>query len=316
MSKLHEGHQGISKCRARAQVSVWWPGISTQIKETVDRCEMCQRYRTPHREPLMQSRVPDRPWQKVGMDMFEWANKTYLLIVDYFSRYIEVAELKTTSSEATVCAVKDAFARHGYPETVVSDNGPQFSSETFRAFAKEACFAHATSSPRYPQANGEAECAVQTIKSLWKKDTDQTRALLAYRATPLEQGYSPAQLLMGRHLRTSLPQSSGQLTPKWPDLEAFRREDEEGRRKQASHYNLHHRARPLQELNAGHKVWITTEKAPGTVLGTANMPRSYLVETDKGVLRRNRLHLRATENPSETTTKSGRVSKAPERLDL
>ncbi|XP_034038495.1 obscurin-like [Thalassophryne amazonica] len=208
MSKLHEGHQGISKCRARAQVSVWWPGISTQIKETVDWCEMCQRYRTLHREPLMQSCVPDRPWQKVGMDMFEWANKTYLLIIDYFSRYIEVAELKTTSSEATVHAVKDAFARHGYPETVVSDNGPQFSSETFRAFAKEACFAHVTSSPRYPQANGEAGRSVQTIKSLWKKDTDQTRALLAYRATSLEHGYSPEQLLKGRHLRTSLPQSS------------------------------------------------------------------------------------------------------------
>lgn len=175
MNKLHEGHQGISKCRARAQASVWWPGISSQIRETVDKCEMCQRYKTQYREPLMQSQVPDRPWQKVGIDLFEWANKTYLLIIDYLSRYIEVAELKVTSSEATVRALKDVFAHHGYPETVVSDNRPQFSSETFRTFAKEACFAHVMSSPRYPQAN-----------DLWKKDTDQTRALLAYRATPLD----------------------------------------------------------------------------------------------------------------------------------
>ncbi|KAL0190869.1 hypothetical protein M9458_013567 [Cirrhinus mrigala] len=161
-------------------------------------------------------------------------NKTYLLIIDYFSRYIEVAELRVTSAEATVHAVKEAFAHHGYPETVVSDNGPQL-------FAEESCFTHVMSSPRYPQANGEAERAVQTVKCLWKKDTDQTRALLAYRATLLEHGYSPAQLLMGRNLRTSLPQSSSQLTPQWPDLEAFRRKDEEGRRKQAIHYNLRHR---------------------------------------------------------------------------
>lgn len=145
---------------------------------------MCPRYRIQYREPLIQSQVPDRPWQKVGMDLFEWENKTYLLITDYFSRYIEVAELKVTSSEATVHGVKDVFAHHGYPETVVSDNRPQFSSETFNTFAKESCFAHVTSSPRYLQANSEAECAVQMVKCLWNKDTDQTRALLTYRATP------------------------------------------------------------------------------------------------------------------------------------
>uniref|UniRef100_A0A3Q2WLY7 Integrase catalytic domain-containing protein n=1 Tax=Haplochromis burtoni TaxID=8153 RepID=A0A3Q2WLY7_HAPBU len=75
----------------------------------------------------------------------------------------------------------------------------------------------------YPQANGEAERAVRTIKDLWKKDCDYTRALLAYRATPLEHGLSPAQLLMGRHLRTTLPQAVAKLVPKWPALQAFRK---------------------------------------------------------------------------------------------
>ena len=88
------------------------------------------------------------------------------------------------------------------------------------------CFAHIMSSPRYPKANGEAEHAVQRVKCLWKNDTDQTRALVAYRATPLEHGYSPAQLLIGRNLCKLLPQSSRQLTPKWPDLEAFHRKDQ------------------------------------------------------------------------------------------
>ncbi|XP_034038462.1 golgin subfamily A member 3 [Thalassophryne amazonica] len=93
------------------------------------------------------------------------------------------AELKHTTAEVTIKAVKEAFARHGVAETVVSDNGPQFSSDQFRQFAKEYQFTHITSSPRYPQANGEAERAVHTIKDLWRKDCDFSRALLVYRST-------------------------------------------------------------------------------------------------------------------------------------
>lgn len=312
LQRLHVGHQGISKCRARARESVWWPGISAQIGQIVERCELCQKHRTQNCEPLLPTPVPDRPWQKVGMDLFEWSNKHYLLIIDFFSRYIEIAELRYTSAEVTVRAIKEAFARHGTAETVVSDNGPQFSSELFRQFAKEHQFAHVTSSPRYPQANGEAERAVRTIKDLWKKDDDHSRALQAYRATPLEHGFSPAQLLMGRNLRTSLPQPTAKLDPKWPDLQAFREKDEEGRWRQAKHYNRRHRSRPLPELPSGQKVWITTERSAGTVVRPADTPRSYVVETDRGFLRRNRSHLR----PTGTVTRSGRVSKPPERMDL
>ncbi|KAK7930380.1 hypothetical protein WMY93_006775 [Mugilogobius chulae] len=200
-------------------------------------------------------------------------------------KYIEIAELRHTSAEVTIKAVKETFARHGVAETVVSDNGPQFSSEQFRQFAKEYQFTHVTSSPR---------------------------ALLVYRATPLEHGFSPAQLLMGRNLRTSLPQTAAKLDPKWPDLQTFRKKDEEGRREQAKHYNRRHRARPLPQLSIGQKVWITTEGTTGAVVRPANAPRSYVVETERGFLRRNRSHLR----PTGTLTRSGRVVKPPDRLDL
>ncbi|XP_051782102.1 uncharacterized protein K02A2.6-like [Erpetoichthys calabaricus] len=174
LERLHEGHQGISKCRARARESVWWPGISTEIGHMVDSCEICQKHRVQSHEPLIPTQVPDRPWQKVGMDLFEWSKRQYLLLIDFFSRYIEVVELKCTSAEVTVKAIKEIFARHGTAETVVSDNGPQFSSELFKMFAEEYQFTHVTSSPRYPQANGEAERAVWTIKDLWKKDPDHS----------------------------------------------------------------------------------------------------------------------------------------------
>ena len=99
--------------------------------------------------------------------------------------------------------LKYIFARHGIPEIFVTDNGPQYSSQTLTAFADAHGFTHRTSSPRYPQSSGVSERAVKTIKGLLKKSDDQYETLLAYRATPLSNGYSPAEILMGRKLRTT-----------------------------------------------------------------------------------------------------------------
>ena len=136
-------------------------------------------------EPLMPTCLPDCPWQKVGMDLFEWSKRDYLLIIDYFTRYIEIAELKNTSAEVTTRAIKEVFARQGSAEVVISDNGPQFASAVFNEFAKENNFMHITSSPCYPQANGELYGPSRTCRK-------KTRV----------HGFSPAQLLMGRNLRT------------------------------------------------------------------------------------------------------------------
>ena len=80
---------------------------------------------------------------------------------------------------------KSIFARHGIPDVVRSDNGPQFASECFRKCAREWGFSHVTSSPHFPQSNGEAERAVRTIKDILKKSSDTYRGLMAYRAVPL-----------------------------------------------------------------------------------------------------------------------------------
>ena len=98
------------------------------------------------------------------MDIFEWKKASYLLIVDYYSRYIEIARLSRSTSTEVIMHTKSIFARHGIPEKVISDNGPQFSSHKFSQFANKYCFDHVTSSPYFPQSNWEAERAVQTIK--------------------------------------------------------------------------------------------------------------------------------------------------------
>ena len=120
----------------------------------------------------MPSALPSLPWQKVATDLFKWEGSTYLLVVDYFSKYIEISKLEGESSQKVIQRLKSIFARHGIPQQVMSDNGPQYSSIEFHKFAKDYQFVHPRSSPKFPQSNGEAERAVRTIKSLLKKAED------------------------------------------------------------------------------------------------------------------------------------------------
>ena len=158
LEKIHEGHQGIQKSRLRAMTSVWWPGINHEIQNLVKQCPTCSRDFTPRKEPMIPTKLPDYPWQKIGTDLFHRKGVTYILMVDYFSRYPEIQRLINTTSHNIIQALKTAFARHGVPETVVSDNGPQYAPQEFANFAKKYDFAHITSSPLFPQSNEQAEC--------------------------------------------------------------------------------------------------------------------------------------------------------------
>ena len=100
--------------------------------------------------------IPDQPWIKIGVDLFNLKSKNYLLVVDYHSKFFEVCLLADTLSSTIVTHMKSIFARQGIPKIVVSDNGPQFSSYGFDTFAKQWDFKHVTSSPTYPQSNGMA----------------------------------------------------------------------------------------------------------------------------------------------------------------
>ncbi|KAK0144843.1 hypothetical protein N1851_016584 [Merluccius polli] len=134
--------------------------------------------------------------------------KNHIVVTDYYSNYPEAATLQSTTSRAVIAFLKTVFARHGVPNELFSDNGPQFSSCEFEAFAKEWGFNHHTSSPNYPRSNGLAESSVK-IKGIMKKADDGNedfhKSLLIYRSAPLQNGRSPAQMLMGRRIRTNLP---------------------------------------------------------------------------------------------------------------
>ncbi len=151
----------------------------------------------------------------MGINFLHTKASYYLLIVDYFSGYIEVAGMnKGKRAPNVINILKDVFGRHGIPEEIRSDNGPLFESSEFTNFALEWDILLSLSSPYYPQSNGEAERSVQTIKNILKKEKDKYQALLAYRSTPLQNGFSPAELLMGRKLRKAVPVFHAQLQPK------------------------------------------------------------------------------------------------------
>ena len=106
---------------------------------------------------MISSTLPEYPWQKVGSDMFHLNGATYLLIVDYYSRYPEIVKMMSTTSESTIKGLRSIFSRLGIPEVLNSDNGPQYASKAMEDFAKSYGFNHITSSPHYPQGNALAE---------------------------------------------------------------------------------------------------------------------------------------------------------------
>ncbi len=161
---IHEGHLGLTKYRERAQTSVWWPGLRKKL------------------------------WTQLPYLIYVSTKEKTTLCSDYYSRFLEILHLSNTTVEQVIIKLKATFARFGIPEVVVSDNGPQFMSKTFRSFSHEFDCVHIISSPHHPLSNGHAECAVQSAKAILQHK-DPVLALLSYRTTPhASSGVSPAQL--------------------------------------------------------------------------------------------------------------------------
>lgn len=300
LQRLHEGHLAITKCRERAKQLVWWPGMTQRIAEMVRNCNTCRTQANDVAEPLLPTAFPTRPWEHVGSDLFYCKKRWYLLLVDYYSRFIEVSLLAELSTHEVIEHMKSHFARHGIPEILTSDNGPQYASDEFRKFSEgKYYFQHVTSSPRYPQSNGAAERAVQTIKSIMKKADDPYLGLLAYRTSPLGNGVSPAELLMGRKLRSTVPAHPKVLQPELPNAVQVRHKEASSRASSKLNFDRKHRAKELHPLSVGDDVWITDLKRPAKVVDTnPGTPRSYVVDSDGSSVRRNRRTLRELSQPS------------------
>ncbi len=181
--------------------------------------------------------------------------------------------------------------RKPYVATMVL-NSLHMSSRNF--LKRMGLIKHITSSPHYPQSNGQVERMVQSIKSILKKSVDPHLAILSYRATPMQWcGLSPSELSMGRKIRTTIPQITEHLIPKWPYLPGFQKANISFKGRQKENYDSRHRVKEQVEISEGSDVWITTngQRLEGQVSQSVDTPRSYVIVTPRGELRRNRTQL-------------------------
>ena len=168
-----------SKSQERAASAIWWPGISRDIKRFIDSCDTCPRNRPTQREqPRRPVELPGRPWENVPMDIFHCKRNYYLVITDYYSRWIEIKQLTSLMSDCVISRVKTVFTTHGIPDVVVSDNGKQFISDEFRKFAKSWCFAQHTSKfkPIFSarELEGRANCADSENIARYRRTGDRS----------------------------------------------------------------------------------------------------------------------------------------------
>lgn len=297
LSRLHITHRGIVACKNLASQSVFWPRLNQDIEELISGCEVCQRHqRANQKEPLLDRDLPTRPWEKVAMDFFHHSGTTYLLVVDYYSKFVEVEKMPTTTASALIAVLKDLYARHGIPNEIVSDQGPPFDSAEYRSFNKEWDIVHNPSSPLFPRSNGQAERTIQTIKATMTKalseGKDLALVLMTYRATPSNGLPSPAEMLMGRRIRTLIPASPSTLLPHYPH-KSFSKQLQARQRAQHKHGDQH--AQELPPLHKKQPVWFwhgkSWRQAVVTQVGPA--PRRYKVTSSDGQsYARNRHHLR------------------------
>ena len=236
------------------------------------------------------------PWQKIGTDLFELKGKPYILCIDYFLRFAEVALLsKSTTAPDEITHLKTWFARHGIPDSCIGQ-WSQFQANEFAKFADDYGFKHEPSSPKYPQSNGKVERAVKTVKSLLRKSTDPYLALMAYCSTSLENGYAPSELLFGRKIRTTVPVLPSNLLPSWPQMAQLNQKNNI-KEKQKHYFNQHHRFQQLPEVSQGQTVWTPDRKENGEVVDKRMTPRSYVVKTPTTAVHRNRRHLILSSSP-------------------
>ena len=295
LGRLHESHQGFQKCWSNALRCVWWPGIRGELKSVCESCMTCLEHRPAQRsEPLIPTPIPSRPWEKIGADLCSHDNKDYLILIDYYSRWLEIKHLGSTSSAAVINKCRQVFATFGIPDEFHCDNGPQFVSGEFKSFADDYGFALTTSSPYFAQANGEAESAVKIAKNILST-TSPDIALLNYRTTQHSStGVEPSVALMGRVLNTRIPVMASTLVPKLLDDKSFRETDAASKARAKFDYDRRHGARPLKPLALGDPVLVRNDnrwKKAGVVVSGDPVNRTYLVNTDTGVQRRNRAHL-------------------------
>ena len=212
---LHTGHLGLEKCLNRAKQSMSWPGLYQELNELVTNCTTCLKFNSQMLICLSNRQyagheIPIHPWSKIASGIFYFEGDSYLLIVDYTSRFLIIRKLSSMTGKAIAHHMQAIFAEYEWPDTLVMDTGPCYTGKGFQMLMESMSVNHITSSPHYPQINGLAEKFLGIIKNLFCKAKEEGQspytALMVYRNTPLNKSLqSPMQTVQGRQACTDLP---------------------------------------------------------------------------------------------------------------
>ena len=290
LTELHEGHPGIVRAKAVARSLVWWPGIDKAIEGSVKACADCML--SPHKPakaPLHPWVFPDHPWSRLHINYAgPIMGKMILVIVDAYTKWIDVHVSSGSTSTITISALRNCFSTHGLPDVIVSDSATCFTSDEFKHFCHMNGIHHITSAPHHPSSNGMAERAVEVIKEGLKRMEDGdlrtklNRFLFHYRVTPHSTtGIAPAELLMGRQLKTRMHLVSPNLRAK-VELQQHR---------QKQYHNQHSQVRGFHPSDPVYALVYHRNQAtwtPGTI-DQKTGPISYMVHLATGQLVRRRI---------------------------
>ena len=165
---MHEVHLGLGKCKLRAKDTVYWLGLNDQLEKLILKCELCLKYsHSKYKQKpstFLGQEIPVQSWTKLVTDIFNFESSSHLLVADYTSRFLVVHKLSSMTGQHIANQCKLIFSECGWPDTLISDNGPCYTSQTFNSVIKLYNVNHITSSPYYPQSNGLAE----SMSRLWR----------------------------------------------------------------------------------------------------------------------------------------------------
>ncbi|XP_008484631.1 uncharacterized protein K02A2.6-like, partial [Diaphorina citri] len=201
---LHQGHMGIVKTKSRASQSMYWINMNNDLENFISKCYLCEKYqRAKTNETMLSHDVPNLPFEQLGMDIMTYQAQDYLVVVDHYSKWLEIVKLRSKSCSEIIKKLKIIFSNFGIPQRCVSDNSP-FNSKEIKEFCSLYNIKWIYSSPLHPKSNSLAEKAVGIAKNIIKKSidlkTDFLDLLIEYRATKLPTlGLSPSEILLGSY---------------------------------------------------------------------------------------------------------------------
>ena len=319
---IHKGHQGKERCLLWARNTVFWPKMTYDVQELIERCIICQEH--GRSQPIIGTtqELPPFPWHTLATDIFYWKRMDFLIVADVFSKYFLVRKLANSTSAAICAELATIVTDIGLLHIIRRENGPCYNSKEFQQFLQRYNITHQTSSPYHPRSNGFIERMVRVTKKLMDKAGKEGKpwisGLYEYRVTPQSGSIaSPLQLITQCIPREKdlpqLPSTLGAQEMYQTQQELMRRQ---GNKPEKSYI----------ELTPGTPVWVqhrqnaTWEPA---MVASQCITNSYWIMQENGteqpkVYRRARsmLKIRSTPTDAEQTGYRNSQSTEPEKAEF